>query len=163
MVKNNWVPGKKVTRENFSISKFSIWNTFWNILTESLRTKKIDQKFLSWTFFHYFIYFCRKTTESQEKILYGENFRFQVFAIFGWKIFHQKWFSLLFRTNFFDFRQSITSLSQVSSFLSTFWDFLLRKWRFCQVFIPKKFFWKKIFVILLHQFLPIFLSHHLSW
>ena len=69
------------------------------------------------------------------------------------KFFHQKKFSLLFRTKVFPiFRLSITSLCQVSSYSSTFLWFFASKNTYCQFFHPK-FFLKVFFP---HSFWLIF-------
>ena len=64
----------------FSISRFTVWNTFWNILN---RFRPIFRpKFFDFViFFHYFGHFGRKTTKSHEKNFTREKiFDFEIFV-----------------------------------------------------------------------------------
>ena len=107
--------------------------------------QKIRPKIFDFDIFSLFYLFLLKNDRVPgKKFCTEKNFRFQVFVIFGQNFFHHQWFSL-FRTNFSDFRLSIPSLSQVSSFFFDFFGIFFFENHVFANFLSKKFFSEKFF------------------
>ena len=85
VIKNDRVPGKNHTEK--SISRFSVQNTYWNIL-DQLRPKKFLPNFF-WLC-HFFTILAKNGRTPGKKYYLGKNFRFSAWITF-WNIRNQFW------------------------------------------------------------------------
>ena len=105
-------PTKKILRgKKFSISRFSVWNTFWDILNR-FRPKTFLPKFFYFVIFSLLWSFWPKKTKSNEKNFRFRDFQFKIRFEISWIDSAQK----NFRLKFFDF-----------VIFSRFWSFWQKK------------------------------------
>ena len=122
----------------FSISRFSFYNTFWNILNR-VRPKKFYSK--NFWLCHFSLFWPKNDRVPGKDFLHGQNFRFWDF----WHKIRFETFWIDFDQKFFDSAIFTPLLAQKITCLAIF-----------EFFRPK---WKTSFANLLRNFITLILSH----